>query len=66
MKHPELPWTNGQREGRAEASYPRPPGGFGFWAGRDRRYTYAIYRRDKSERLFDNQGDPLQMQNECL
>jgi len=37
--------------------------GFEWRAVRDKRYTYAIYRRDKSELLFDNQGDPLQMQN---
>ncbi|MCP4641292.1 MAG: sulfatase-like hydrolase/transferase, partial [bacterium] len=30
---------------------------------RDKRYTYAIYRRDRSERLFDNVSDPLQMTN---
>ena len=34
------------------------------WRGvRDRRHTYAIYRRDKSELLFDNESDPLQMRN---
>ncbi len=34
------------------------------WRGlRDKRYTYAIYRRDRSELLFDNQDDPLQMKN---
>jgi len=27
---------------------------------RDKRYTYAVYRRDRSERLFDNQADPWQ------
>jgi len=37
--------------------------GFEWRAVRDKRYTYAIYRRDKSELLFDNQGDPLQMRN---
>jgi arylsulfatase A-like enzyme len=36
---------------------------FEWRAVRDRRHTYAIYRRDRSERLFDNQGDPLQMHN---
>ena len=30
---------------------------------RDKRYTYAIYLRDKSELLFDNQADPWQMTN---
>lgn len=30
---------------------------------RDKRYTYAIYRVDKSELLFDNKNDPYQMSN---
>jgi len=30
---------------------------------RDKRYTYAIYRVDKAELLFDNRNDPDQMQN---
>jgi arylsulfatase A-like enzyme len=31
------------------------------WRGvRDKRYTYATYRRDGAERLFDNREDPLQ------
>jgi len=30
---------------------------------RDKRYTYAIYRVDKSELLFDNKNDPHQMIN---
>lgn len=30
---------------------------------RDKRYTYAIYRRDRKELLFDNRKDPYQMQN---
>jgi arylsulfatase A-like enzyme len=31
------------------------------WRGvRDKRYTYAVYRRDGAERLFDNRNDPLQ------
>ncbi|MCL2645837.1 MAG: sulfatase [Phycisphaerales bacterium] len=32
-------------------------------AMRDERYTYAIFRRDGSERLFDRSSDPLQMKN---
>ena len=28
---------------------------------RDKQYTYAIYRVDKSELLFDNKNDPYQM-----
>ena len=30
---------------------------------RDKRYTYAVYRVDKSELLFDNVNDPYQMTN---
>jgi hypothetical protein len=30
---------------------------------RDERYTYAIYRRDRSELLFDNVADPHQLKN---
>ena len=30
---------------------------------RDKQYTYAIYRVDKSELLFDNKKDPFQMTN---
>jgi len=37
--------------------------GFEWRAVRDKRYTYAVYLRDKSELLFDNQSDPLQMKN---
>ena len=34
------------------------------WRGlRDKRYTYARYRTDGSELLFDNRTDPLQAQN---
>ena len=37
--------------------------GYEWRALRDTRYTYAIYRKDRSERLFDNQADPYQMSN---
>ncbi len=30
---------------------------------RDKRYTYAVMRADRSEYLFDNRNDPLQKQN---
>ena len=34
------------------------------WRGvRDKRFTYAVYRRDRSEYLFDNLNDPLQKNN---
>ena len=32
-------------------------------AVRDKRFTYAVYRIDKSEYLFDNQSDPYQVRN---
>jgi len=37
--------------------------GYEWRALRDKRYTYAIYRRDRSERLFDNVADPYQTRN---
>jgi arylsulfatase A-like enzyme len=30
---------------------------------RDKRYTYALYRADGQELLFDREGDPYQMRN---
>ena len=30
---------------------------------RDRRHTYAVYRRDGAELFFDNVADPFQMKN---
>lgn len=32
-------------------------------AVRDKRFTYAVYRIDRSEYLFDNLADPYQMSN---
>jgi len=37
--------------------------GFEWRAVRDKRYTYARYRSDGEELLFDNQNDPFQMRN---
>lgn len=37
--------------------------GFEWRALRDKRYTYAIMRADRSEYLFDHQADPYQMHN---
>jgi hypothetical protein len=37
--------------------------GFEWRAVRDKQHTYAIYRRDQSELLFDHAADPLQMKN---
>ena len=35
--------------------------GYEWRALRSKRYTYAIYRKDRKELLFDNQADPYQM-----
>jgi len=35
--------------------------GYEWRALRDKRHTYAVYRRDGKELLFDNRGDPGQM-----
>lgn len=32
-------------------------------AVRDKRFTYAVYRSDRAEFLFDNVSDPLQENN---
>ena len=37
--------------------------GYEWRAIRTKRYTYAVYRRDGKELLFDNLSDPLQMKN---
>ena len=37
--------------------------GFEWRAIRDKQHTYAVFRKDGSEFLFDNVSDPLQMQN---
>jgi len=37
--------------------------GYEWRALRDKRYTYAVYRIDRSQLLFDNIADPYQMKN---
>lgn len=37
--------------------------GYEWRALRSKRYTYAIYRKDRKELLFDNVADPYQMNN---
>lgn len=37
--------------------------GYEWRALRDKRHTYAIYRKDRKELLFDNVADPYQMKN---
>ena len=39
--------------------------GFEWRAIRNKRFTYAVYRRDKKEFLFDNIEDKYQMNNLC-
>ena len=53
-----------------EAAFMQNTGACAAWrnghewrALRDKRYTYAVYRRDKAELLFDNQADPYQTKN---
>jgi arylsulfatase A-like enzyme len=59
------------REGpEPEAAFLQNTGSVAIWkdghewrALRDKRYTYAIYRVDGKELLFDNINDPYQMRN---
>jgi arylsulfatase A-like enzyme len=37
--------------------------GYEWRALRSKRYTYAVYRKDRSEHLYDNQADPYQLRN---
>jgi len=37
--------------------------GYEWRALRSKRYTYAVYRRDRKELLFDNRNDPYQLRN---
>ncbi|MBN1491245.1 MAG: sulfatase [Phycisphaerae bacterium] len=37
--------------------------GYEWRALRSKQYTYAIYRKDRKELLFDNQADPHQLRN---
>jgi arylsulfatase A-like enzyme len=37
--------------------------GYEWRALRDKRYTYAVYRRDRKELLFDHVNDPYQLTN---
>lgn len=53
-----------------EAAYMQGMGTTAAWkdgtewrALRDRQHTYAVYRRDRRELLFDNVADPYQMKN---
>ena len=53
-----------------EAAFMQNTGACAAWedghewrALRDKQYTYALYRVDRSERLFDNLNDPYQMVN---
>jgi len=55
---------------KPEAAFLQNTGACAAWTNghewralRDKRYTYAIYRVDRSELLFDNVNDPYQMRN---
>jgi arylsulfatase A-like enzyme len=60
----------GKKGPEPEAAFLQNTGACAAWenghewrALRDKRYTYAVYRVDKAELLFDNKNDPYQMQN---
>jgi arylsulfatase A-like enzyme len=60
----------GKRGPEPEAALMQNTGACAIWedgyewrALRSKQYTYAIYRKDKRELLFDNQKDPFQLQN---
>jgi len=60
----------GQAGGEPEAAFMQGMGataifedGHEWRALRSKQYTYAVYRDDRSEFLFDNLSDPYQMQN---
>ena len=62
--------VRGEAEPQPEAAFLQNTGACAIWedghewrALRDKQYTYAIYRADRSERLFDNVNDPYQMCN---
>ncbi|HEY0734288.1 MAG TPA: sulfatase [Herpetosiphonaceae bacterium] len=63
-------WALGQAGPEPEAALMQICGATAAWedghewrALRDKRYTYAIYRVDGQELLFDNQADPYQLKN---
>ena len=60
----------GKKGAEPDAAFLQNTGACAAWedghewrALRDKRYTYAIYRRDRSELLFDNVADPYQTKN---
>jgi arylsulfatase A-like enzyme len=60
----------GRQGAEPEAAYMQGTGATAIWedghewrALRGKRYTYAIYRADRRELLFDNQKDPYQTRN---
>jgi arylsulfatase A-like enzyme len=60
----------GGRGAEPQAAFLQNTGACAAWedghewrALRDKQYTYAVYRVDKSELLFDNKNDPYQMNN---
>lgn len=63
-------WALGRRGPEPEAAYMQAMGTTAAWQDgtewrglRDLRYTYAVYRRDGNEYLFDHRKDPLQLKN---
>jgi arylsulfatase A-like enzyme len=63
-------WARGNTGTEPEAAFMQNTGACAAWvdghewrALRDKQYTYAVYRVDRSELLFDNANDPYQMKN---
>lgn len=64
------PFALGEAGEEPEAAFLQGTGATADWSDghewralRDKRYTYAIYRADRQELLFDNAEDPCQMRN---
>lgn len=60
----------GEKGKEPDAAFLQNTGAVALWedghewrALRGKKYTYAIYRKDKKELLFDNLNDPYQMKN---
>ena len=63
-------WSRGESGTEPEAAFMQNTGACAPWenghewpALRDKRYTYAVYRVDGAELLFDHVNDPYQMSN---
>ncbi|CAG7600844.1 Ulvan-active sulfatase [Paenibacillus solanacearum] len=64
------PFAFGQQGEEPEAAFLQGTGATAAWADghewralRSKQFTYAVYRKDRKELLFDNAADPYQMNN---